>query len=236
MQVIVTSTIQQPTLLQSLEEVPSARIVFEQLDTLDGGKRKGSFWVEADDYDAFEAAMDDDPTVTAIRHLTTFNDRRLYQAEQIGEGREKSVYPTLVDVGGIIQRMVGTRNGWEFQVAFPSHEALSQFHDVCREHELGFILQQKYEQSDDGEGGSDYGLSEKQRQMLAYAVEAGYFEVPREVDLTDIAAELDISHQAASERLRRATNVLARNTVCKTEIAAEADRATVTPPTSPADK
>lgn len=236
MRVIATATIQQPTLLHALREVPSARIVFEQLDTLDGGNRKGSFWVEADDYDAFEAAMDDDPTVTAVRHLTTFNDRRLYQAEQVGEGREKSVYPTLVDVGGIIQRMVGTRNGWEFQVAFPSHEALSQFHDVCREYELGFVLQQKYEQSDDGEGVSDYGLSEKQRQMLVCAVEAGYFEVPREMDMTDIADELGISHQAASERLRRATNILARNTVCKPDVVAEADRATVTSSAPPADE
>jgi len=35
------------------------------------------------------------------------------------------------------------------------------------------------------------------------ALELGYFETPRQITLKDLAAEMDISHQALSERLRR---------------------------------
>ncbi len=38
--------------------------------------------------------------------------------------------------------------------------------------------------------------------MLA-ALEHGYYDVPREASLTDLAERLDVSHQALSERLRR---------------------------------
>ncbi|MFC6836653.1 helix-turn-helix domain-containing protein [Halomarina ordinaria] len=213
MRIIVTSSIQQPTLLSALREVPSARIIFEQLDTVDYGNRVGTFWVEADDYDVFEAAMADDPTVTAVECLATFNDRRLYRAEQMGDGRERSVYPTIVEVGGVIQRMVGTSEGWEFQVAFPSQEAASRFHEVCADYDLGFTLLQKYEQTELDEPSTDFGLTEKQRRTLVRAVAEGYYKVPRDVDLDALADELEISHQAASERLRRAIDILVHNTI-----------------------
>ncbi|MFD1513373.1 helix-turn-helix domain-containing protein [Halomarina rubra] len=219
MSIIVTVQIQQPTLLQTLRAVPTARITFEQLDTVDGGNRVGSFWVEADDYDAFEAAMAEDPTVGDYRCLTTFSDRRLYRAEQVEEGRERSVYPTIVAGDGIIQRMVGTHEGWEFQIAFPHHDGLARFYEVCREHDLGFQLLQKYEQSEDGESFTEFGLSEKQREILVRAVAEGYYEVPRHIDLETLAEELGISHQAASERLRRAIDILVRHTICADETA-----------------
>jgi predicted DNA binding protein len=41
----------------------------------------------------------------------------------------------------------------------------------------------------------------------------GYYEVPRRVELEDLAEVLGVSRQAVSERLRRATGALARATV-----------------------
>jgi predicted DNA binding protein len=59
----------------------------------------------------------------------------------------------------------------------------------------------------------DYGLTAPQRQALLLAVEHGYYDVPRNGTLTDIAGELDISEQAASQRLRRGTRSLLRSTI-----------------------
>ncbi len=55
----------------------------------------------------------------------------------------------------------------------------------------------------------DAALTEKQRHTLEVALELGYFETPRDITLKELAAELDITHQALSERLRRATAALA---------------------------
>ena len=210
---IVEFTVEQPTLLQTLRHVPSTRVVWEQTDVTDNGEQLLLAWVESEAFEAFEAALHGDPTVTAPRCLTEFTDRRLYQVEQIGEGRDRSVYPALAAVGGIIQELTADREGWHFQVAFPDHEALSHFHDVCTEHDVPFALVRKYERSDDREERSDFGLTDKQREMLVRAVDRGYFEVPRGTDLRVLADEMGISHQAASERLRRAVDLLVRRTL-----------------------
>ena len=53
-------------------------------------------------------------------------------------------------------------------------------------------------------------LTAKQRKTLELALDAGYYERPREVDLTYLASELDISKSAVSQRLRTAEMKLIR--------------------------
>ncbi|WP_394349503.1 helix-turn-helix domain-containing protein [Natronococcus pandeyae] len=53
------------------------------------------------------------------------------------------------------------------------------------------------------------GLTTPQREALACAVRHGYFEIPRRISLEELAAELGVTHQALSERLRRASDTLA---------------------------
>ncbi|MFC5972847.1 helix-turn-helix domain-containing protein [Halomarina salina] len=210
---IVNALVSQPTLLQALRGVPSTRVIFEQLETVDYEKRVGTFWVESDDCDAFEAAMKTDPTVTDIRCLTTFSDQQLYRVKQVGEGQRRSVYPTLVDAGGVLQRMVGTHEGWEYQVAFPNYDGLTRFRDVCAEYDLQFTLLEKYEQAEyldvisgsaDSDIVADFGLTPVQRETLTKAVEEGYYAVPREIKLAELATQMEVSDQAVTERLRRA--------------------------------
>jgi AcrR family transcriptional regulator len=52
------------------------------------------------------------------------------------------------------------------------------------------------------------GFAGGRRRGARIAVEAGYYQVPRETDQSDLAEQLNISHQALSERLRRATGAL----------------------------
>jgi len=60
--------------------------------------------------------------------------------------------------------------------------------------------------------GEDFEAFERavRAEALVSAVERGYFEVPRGVTLGDIADDLGISQQAASERVRRGTNTVLR--------------------------
>ena len=48
------------------------------------------------------------------------------------------------------------------------------------------------------------GLTDRQFEALETASELGYYAVPREASLSDVAAELDIAPSTASELLRRA--------------------------------
>ncbi|MFC5970574.1 bacterio-opsin activator domain-containing protein [Halomarina salina] len=210
---IVKFVFQQPTLLDALRQMPSTRVRWEESHTTPNGEMLMLFWAESDDFEAFEAAMHDDPTVTAPRLLTEFTDRRLYQVEQIGEGRAQSVYDSLTTAGGIIEECIGTHDGWTVEIEFPDNDTLQHFHSVCEDHGLEFDLLQKYEASENTEQSNHYGLSKKQRETLIRAAEKGYFHVPRGTDLDTIAAELDISHQAASERVRRAMDILIDHTL-----------------------
>lgn len=56
-------------------------------------------------------------------------------------------------------------------------------------------------------------LPREQREAIAAAVERGYYETPRRIDLTDLAATLDVPRSTLSYRLRRAEATLAREFV-----------------------
>lgn len=53
----------------------------------------------------------------------------------------------------------------------------------------------------------------EQREALILAVERGYFAVPRETKLEEIAEELGITRQAASERVRRGAETVLRKSL-----------------------
>jgi predicted DNA binding protein len=56
-------------------------------------------------------------------------------------------------------------------------------------------------------------LTAKQQQALELAVEAGYYERPRDVDLGELGEQLGISKSAVSQRLRAAERKLIENAV-----------------------
>lgn len=47
-------------------------------------------------------------------------------------------------------------------------------------------------------------LTDSQWETLMTAYRMGYFEVPRNASLEDVADELGVTHQSTSERMRRA--------------------------------
>lgn len=49
-------------------------------------------------------------------------------------------------------------------------------------------------------------LTDRQRDVLLYAYEEGYYDVPRRTTLSDLAGELEIDESTVAEHLRRAEN------------------------------
>lgn len=72
-------------------------------------------------------------------------------------------------------------------------------------------LHRLYHDQTGNQDDNQYSLSKKQRQTLELAHRKGFFAVPRRTSLAAIAEELEISEQAVSERIRRATATLISN-------------------------
>lgn len=62
-------------------------------------------------------------------------------------------------------------------------------------------------------GGGQYGLTPRQRETLVEALQRGFYDVPRNVNMTELADTLEITQQSLSSRLRRAHAMLVQNTL-----------------------
>ncbi|WP_255197355.1 helix-turn-helix domain-containing protein [Halorarius litoreus] len=157
-------------------------------------------WVGSDDLDGFEAAARDDPTVTDITVLSEVDGKRLYSM-QLTDETDLVLYPAWVKLGGEGLEASFADGWWHSRVRFPSRDAVSSYHGFLEEHDVEFRLQRLYES--DGAERDGAGLTPEQHDTLKLAYERGYFEVPRRVTTNELAAELGVSDQAVSERLRR---------------------------------
>ena len=78
---------------------------------------------------------------------------------------------------------------------------LSELYEFCEANGLSLSVDAIY--GLEGNGGAKHGLTDAQHTSLLKARELGYYDVPRAISLSELAAELDVSHQALSERIRR---------------------------------
>lgn len=210
--IIVEFRLDHPILKRSLNRVPSMEITWERSDAIDERRVRILVWAEGGDFEAFDAALADDPTVATPSRVIEVGDRRLYQTELVGEGLRTSIYPLMVEEGGMIQNLTATHDGWSFRAAFPDRASLDRVHAFCREKGIGFQLDRLYDEQKTGDR-SGYGLTERQRETLIGAVDCGYLEIPREHTLAELADHLGVSETATSERIRRGMKTLITQTV-----------------------
>jgi predicted DNA binding protein len=166
-------------------------------------------WLRGDDTETFEAALAEDPSVTDPTLLSDLDAESLYRMEWVAD--IQLVIQMLTGADATILDAYGADGWWYLRVLYPTRDSLSATYDFCEENGLTFEVETIREM--DGNPVGRYGLTEKQYEALRLATERGYFSVPREIDVSDLADELDISHQALSERLRRAQRVLVEDTL-----------------------
>lgn len=171
------------------------------------------FWVADCDLDAFEAAAGDDPSVADLRRLDEFDEATLYRADW-KENVEALVY-AYTDVAAVILEATGRADEWDLRMRFDDREALARFREHCRENGVDYELRRLYGLSHPRTGGQ-FGLTPKQQEALLSAWEAGYFGLPRESTLEEVADDLDITQQALSERVQRGLDALVENTLAVT--------------------
>ncbi|MFC6953058.1 helix-turn-helix domain-containing protein [Halorubellus litoreus] len=161
------------------------------------------FWAEAPDFEAFEHAVRRNELVESLEALSHVHDRVLYHV--IWHDTVTNLTRILESSGATILQAHGNER-WVFNLRFRDHVGLRDFHNSCQEEGLEFHVDRIYTLEEDPEGAFELGLTDEQHDALVSAVEHGYFEVPRGGKLSDVAADLGISQQAASERVRRGAN------------------------------
>ncbi|WP_255169031.1 helix-turn-helix domain-containing protein [Natrononativus amylolyticus] len=152
-----------------------------------------------------EDALAADPSVERYELLRTRDDESfLYNLELADEITEILKIP--IDEGGTILAASAADGTWLFRMRFPDRCALSRTFDRIRDRDVDTEVVRLQELT--GETVTDIGLTAEQYEALRAAVEHGYYDIPRRTSMQDLADELDISHQALSERLRRAYRTL----------------------------
>lgn len=160
-------------------------------------------WVSGPTQSELERAFDDDPSVERYTNLGRRDQQLLYDVTYSCDDR--NVFEAIVECNGTILTATGADGYWHLRIRVLDREDARCTYNRLREsHDATLLrLQDLSEQHP-----TAYGLTTKQYETLIAALEYGYFTIPREISMEELADELDISHQALSERLRRAYRAL----------------------------
>ncbi len=211
---LTTFRIDYPILREALTHAPEIELTWEQSDLSENGTHQMLVWADGPTFGAFEAGLEADPTVKPPKRMVECDGQRLYQFELTAEGRRVSVYPTVVETGAILQDVTATSKGWNIRAALPDEETLDQYHSFFLGHDIDVEVKQLYENWEPKPSSqSQFGLTNRQYELLVSAVDDGYLDIPRSCSLAELGAQFDISSNAASERFRRGTKTLIENTV-----------------------
>ncbi|MCT9095481.1 helix-turn-helix domain-containing protein [Haloarchaeobius sp. HME9146] len=200
-------------LLQHALSVPDGmQASVEQFDTTGTIPLRVVFWVSGGDFETFEDALDDDPTVVDSTVLATEHARRLYRVTCPEGIADAKAYTAAIERDGVILNATSDGDGWTVKTLFPDRESFAGFRDVCEEVGLTPTVESIHSDTiDQDDNAAD--LTPAQKEILTRAVEVGYFDIPRQTTLRGLGADVGVSGQAASERLRRGMETLVRETL-----------------------
>jgi predicted DNA binding protein len=160
------------------------------------------FWFEAEDFDAVEAALEEDHTVADYSVIVEREGRRTYRIEY--SDRAKLLTPAMTEIGGLTLESRSHSNGWVLRMHLTDHDGLYALSEYAAEEGIRLeILSLK--QTEETYDRFDFGLTDEQREALVAAFVHGYYDEPRRTSLEGLASLLDISPTAVSGRLRRAS-------------------------------
>ena len=186
-------------LVDVVRAVPDCTITIEYNDQTFAGPIVTLIRVVGRSLDAVETALENADYVQELALISDDGLVRVYHLVLDGPWRAEMDEITFNKT--LIERVRVTKDGWQLKQQFANRDELAAYRDSCLRAGADFRLDRLYESGSTSE--TIPGVSEKQREALLAAYEAGYFTVPRQTSLEDIAAELGISQSALAERLHR---------------------------------
>ncbi|WP_254536964.1 helix-turn-helix domain-containing protein [Halomarina litorea] len=193
----------------TLGAVPDAEFSCEPTVASGDGVDMPLLRATAADRESLEQGLANDETVERFDRLADFDGEYLYRVQW--DSRFHLVLQLVASENATIVDAEARQGEWALRMLYPDRDALARAHDACLDH--GIELELGHVSTLDGEEAERFGITGQQREALLAACERGYFDIPRQVGLRDLAEDLDISHQALSERLRRGHDGLIRKTL-----------------------
>lgn len=168
-------------------------------------------WISNESLEGLAETLEQEADITSVQELDTVNGEtlvRIVWAENID-----GFVTAIMQSDGKILNAIAEHETWTFQLRFDTHDDLTAFYHHCVDAGIPVDLQSVHNPGLPQAAGLGLGLTDAQRETLLYALEAGYFEVPRRVNLTDLSEDLGVSDTAISQRLRRGISSLLRVTL-----------------------
>ena len=184
---------------EALAEYPSAVVEAERMATHSTMEVIPFLWSTGVDAEAFHAAFEADPSVESAIISENADDGVLYK--MAWHERFRDLIDSIVDHHGSLVEATATDGTWYLKLRFAEEGPVTEFQDHFREEGRDFEVERLYQPSRPRQ--REYDLTPEQRDTLVAAYEAGYFDVPRSSSTADLAADLGISANAVSARLRR---------------------------------
>ncbi len=154
-------------------------------------------------------ALADDPSVEEAELLTDTGDERLYRLNWVDN--VTVMLHLLTEEKATVLDAAVENTQWRFRVLFPERDALSRTYEFATDQGLSIDVR-KIHRLDEARR-NRYGLTDAQYETLVEALDRGYYEIPREMDMESLSDTLGVSHQALSERLRRAHRSLVEEAI-----------------------
>jgi len=193
----------------TLSAVPGLRVECEHLVQSGDKSVMPLVWMEEADRDGVETALANDATVESVSCLAAFDDEFLCRIEWAGHVRH--LLEMVTNGKAAVLDIHGRDGRWYFRVLYPTREHFSRTHEFATEHGLAFDITSIRESV--GNSAGRFGLTDGQHEVLVRAAQQGYFDVPQQTKLEELADDCDVSHQALSERLRRGMGTLIEDTL-----------------------
>lgn len=194
----------------ALGRFPDVTVEFERF-TPTNSRSLPYLWVTDGSTPEFGEAIANDPQVARVRTVTAFDEGTLYRVDWTPQEDELLHWFTNNDIDAVLLQSRGRDGEWSLKVRFPSRAKLAEFWAYLRNENVDHRVIHLHDLTSPKLG--QYDITRKQREALVRAVELGYFEIPREATLEEVATALGISSKSASERLRRGHKNLVGSTL-----------------------
>ncbi|WP_255192931.1 helix-turn-helix domain-containing protein [Natronobeatus ordinarius] len=182
------------------ESNPSIVCEMEQVIASSGHR----LWLAGATRAEIESALEAAPSVASHTPVLDSEERWLYEVEFADSG--VNVFELIADETGTVLSASAADGRWHLTARFADREDVSRVYDRLVDRDVTANLVRLTDLTETQS--STTGLTPKQYETLVAAHEYGYFGIPRETSMQELAEQLGVSHQALSERLRRAYRAL----------------------------
>lgn len=208
---VITFPASEIALGETIEELTGCRFRAEE-SAFRASTPSLNVWVSGCEQDALVEALDADSSVAEFE-IVRQGDEEFLVGLDLDEG---TLVPQAIieEVDGTVREAYAGDDNWYLEVRFPEREDLSTVGDLFERYGINAVYESITQIEDETDRRLNE-LSDPQREAIQKAIDMGYYDVPRGATLKDLAEEFDVSHQALSERLRRAQEKLATSQLQK---------------------